>query len=202
MGDPGYIPVLPAGTTVTGDVEAVGDLRIEGSVRGRAVAHGRLAIAPGGSIEGTAEAREIDLYGRVAGIVRAVMEVRVHPGGVVAGDVEAPKVRFLQAGSAEAPAVAAVSPPPPAPGPEPPAAHAPPEPGPKAAAPAGEARSAEQPPGAGAFDLPVRSIPIYAPRSARPDPLPPLTTARSDDMTPPPLPTVTGAEPRMVVRRR
>ncbi len=199
MGDPGYIPVLPAGTTVTGDVEAVGDLRIEGSVRGRAVAHGRLAVAPGGSIEGTAEAREIDLYGRVAGIVRAMVEVRIHPGGAVAGDVEAPKVRFLQAGSPEAPAVAAASPPP-APRPEPPAAHAPPELGAKAAAPAGEARSAEQP--SRAFDLPVRSIPIYAPRSARPDPLPPLTTARSDDMTPPPLPTVTGAEPRMVVRRR
>lgn len=188
-GTPGE-STLASGTAVIGDLDAAGDLRVEGSVRGRIAVRGRLTIASGAVVEGIVGADEIDLWGRIAGIVRGRVEVRIHPGADVSGDVEAPRVRFVAPQSAAAGAPAQVPQAPPvAPIASPVAARTPAEP----AAGAVAAASA-----AGAPMPPLGSIPPYAPRSLKPE----SPSEKREEVRAPALPTITGTERQIVVKRQ
>ena len=100
--------VVGSGLTIVGDIDAAGALRVEGSVRGRVFVRGTLTVAPGAVVEGFIQAFDIEVFGRLSGVVRAEVEVRLQVGGEVTGDVEAPRVRFVKADRASIP------PPPPA----------------------------------------------------------------------------------------
>jgi hypothetical protein len=169
---------------------------VEGSVRGRVAVRGKLEIAAGAVVEGFVQAGEIDVRGRLSGVVRAAGEVRLHPEGEVTGDVEAPRVRFVKG---EAPHEAAAA----APAPPPSAEEAPALP-PLAAGqvPAGT-------PWPPRPQSRYRSAPVWAPRSARPaaetDPAsapPPSAPAPEAEDEAPALPAITGTERQIVVRRR
>jgi hypothetical protein len=188
---------IGAGLTIVGDIDAAGSLRVEGSVRGRVFVRGTLDVAPGGVVEGFVQALEIDVRGRLAGVVRAANEVRLYADGQVEGDVEAPKVRFVKG---ETPSMA--PPPPPSPAEEEPIALPP--------APAGQTPGLrpQWPPAGG-----PKGPPVWAPRSARPATVPPpaplappapepQAAADSDDGPPPAPPSITGGQRQIVVKRK
>ncbi len=199
-----------AGLTIVGDVDAAGSLRVGGSVRGRVFVRGTLEIAPGGVVEGFVQALDIDVHGRLAGVVRAAAEVRLHPDGQVSGDVEAPRVRFVKA---DTPSLA----------PPPPAAAAPVEPPPPVARTAAPVALAAPPPtfeederpalppahaGQASGPLPPwppqglpKAPPVWAPRSARPASAPPPPDPEAE-AAPPPPPSITGAQRQIVVKRK
>ena len=202
--------VIGTGLTVVGDIDAAGSLRVEGSVRGRVFVRGTLEVAPGGVVEGFIQAQDIDVHGRLAGVVRAAVEVRLHSDGQVSGDVEAPRVRFVKA---ETPSIA---PPPsaaPTIGPPPFVARTPvpvalPTPPP---APEEDERPALPPAHAGQASGPLpswppqglpKAPPVWAPRSARPASAPPPPEPESDDAGPPPPPSITGGQRQIVVKRK
>jgi len=210
--------VVGTGLTIVGDIDAAGSLRVEGSVRGRVFVRGTLDVAPGAVVEGFVQALDIDVHGRLAGVVRAAGEVRLHPEGQVSGDVEAPKVRFVKSESPAAvpPARHAVSTPAVPPPPVPPPTIVPPPPPPE---------EEEEPPalppvraGQAQGVLPSwppqgisKAPPVWAPRSARPasnappPPVPPVASvdaAPAGDGEPPPAPSITGGQRQIVVRRR
>ena len=97
MAEQTEIFTVGAGVTIVGDVDASGSLRIDGSVRGRVFVRGTLDVGPGAVVEGFVQALEIDVHGRLAGVVRAATEVRLHADAQISGDVEAPRVRFVKA---------------------------------------------------------------------------------------------------------
>jgi len=202
--------VIGTGLTVVGDIDAAGSLRVEGSVRGRVFVRGTLEVAPGGVVEGFVQALDIDVHGRLAGVVRAAVEVRLHPDGQVSGDVEAPRVRFVKA---ETPSVApppaaavTVGPPPVAARPPVPVARPTPPPAPE------EDERLPLPPahaGQASGPLPLwppqglpRAHPVWAPRSARPASAPPPPEPEVEDAGPPPPPSITGGQRQIVVKRK
>jgi hypothetical protein len=221
MAEQAETSTIGAGVTIVGDVDAAGSLRIDGSVRGRVFVHGTLDVGPAAAVEGFVQALEIDVRGRLAGVVRAATEVRLHPDAKILGDVEAPRVRFVkvEVPGAPAPAVRAPAPPPAAPMPPP----APPVPVPAVEeeeddSPALPPAAAGQTPGV----LPPwppqgipRTPPVWAPRSARPATTPPpappppvdlepvaVASADGEDGPAPPPPSITGGRRQIVVRRK
>ena len=226
MAEQTEIFTVGAGVTIVGDVDASGSLRIDGSVRGRVFVRGTLDVGPGAVVEGFVQALEIDVHGRLAGVVRAATEVRLHADAQISGDVEAPRVRFVKAEGpgVEAPAVHAPAMPPPAPPRATPRA-APPRAAPPPAAPPveEEAESIALPPAAAGQTPGVlppwppqgipRTPPVWAPRSARPASAPPpppeppvarppTAADGGDDGPAPPPPSITGAQRQIVVKRK
>lgn len=61
------INLIGNGTTLTGEVMANGDFRIDGSLKGKLVVKGRLVVGPSGSIEGEVECQNADVSGEIKG---------------------------------------------------------------------------------------------------------------------------------------
>lgn len=78
------------GTTVTGDLEAEGRVRVHGTIRGNVSVQGVLEVAEAGVIEGTSViADEVKILGRVAANVTAKGKIEIWKDGHLEGDVQA-----------------------------------------------------------------------------------------------------------------
>lgn len=85
--------VLGAASKVAGDLVADENLVIEGFVAGAARARrSRVTLASEGLVQGRIEARCVRILGTVRGDVVAEDWIEIKPGGVVHGDVRAPRV--------------------------------------------------------------------------------------------------------------
>lgn len=78
------------GTTIVGDLEADGRVRVHGTVRGNIRVSGVLEVAESGVIEGELiEADEVKILGRVAANVQAKGKIEIWKNGRLEGDVRA-----------------------------------------------------------------------------------------------------------------
>ena len=101
-----YAPVVhsdnPDGLTsigrtiaINGEVTAGEHLIIEGSVRGKVIAPSHdVAVARRASVVADISAKTITVLGRASGKLIATDTLRIAPGGVVEGHVEAPEVEL------------------------------------------------------------------------------------------------------------
>jgi cytoskeletal protein CcmA (bactofilin family) len=80
-------------TTITGNIVAEEDLEIQGTIEGsiRLVDH-QLTVGNDGSVKANVEANVVMVYGRVTGNVVATEMVEVEKGGIVGGDIKAPRI--------------------------------------------------------------------------------------------------------------
>lgn len=80
-------------TTITGNIAAEEDLEIQGTVEGtvRLIDH-QLTVGTEGIVKADVEANTILVQGRVNGDVNASDLVEVKAGGIIGGDVRAPRV--------------------------------------------------------------------------------------------------------------
>lgn len=84
------ITFISQGSTVTGDIHASGNLRVDGNIRGNVHAEGDLEVSASGSVDGkTVTARNIVIHGKVKATLTAQAQLRIHGHGVVEGDVTA-----------------------------------------------------------------------------------------------------------------
>jgi len=78
------------GTTVTGDLEAQGRVRVHGEIRGNVKVSGVLEVAEAGVIEGdVVEADDVKILGRVHASVSARGKIEIWKDGELVGDVRA-----------------------------------------------------------------------------------------------------------------
>ncbi|MEG1453091.1 bactofilin family protein, partial [Brevundimonas sp.] len=77
--------VLGTGMTFEGDISGVGQLIIEGVVKGD-VRVSQVLINEKGTVEGTVHADLLDVRGRISGAIVA-KQVRLHPTSRVEGDI-------------------------------------------------------------------------------------------------------------------
>jgi cytoskeletal protein CcmA (bactofilin family) len=78
------------GTTVHGDLEAAGRVRIHGTVLGNVIVAGVLEVAAEGTIRGErVEADQVRILGAVEAMVSAAGKVEIWRGGQLTGDVRA-----------------------------------------------------------------------------------------------------------------
>ena len=77
---------------VKGDVEAQGDVRVEGQVHGNLTGTGLVTVAEQGEVHGNVEGREVVVLGRVEGNVTGLAKVEILEKAAVKGDVVSPRI--------------------------------------------------------------------------------------------------------------
>jgi len=80
-------------TTITGNIVAEEDLEIQGTIEGSVrLAKHRVVVGSDGIVKATVEAHSVLVIGKITGNVVATELVEVNAGGVIEGDVKAPRV--------------------------------------------------------------------------------------------------------------
>lgn len=82
--------IIAAGTTLLGDVETSGTLRIEGAIAGSSVRADVIVLGASGSIAGDVHAREAVIAGRVEGEMVVSERLELQSSAVIDGSVATP----------------------------------------------------------------------------------------------------------------
>lgn len=84
--------IIGAGSAVDGDIDVNGLLRIDGDVRGTVRATGKVVVGAAGRVEAPIRAASAIIGGTVKGDVYVSERLRILSGGVVIGNVFAPRL--------------------------------------------------------------------------------------------------------------
>jgi cytoskeletal protein CcmA (bactofilin family) len=84
--------IIGAGSAVDGDIDVNGLLRIDGDVRGTVRATGKVVVGAAGRVEAPIRAKSAIIGGTVKGDVYVSERLRILSGGVVIGNVFAPRL--------------------------------------------------------------------------------------------------------------
>ncbi len=80
-------------TTITGNIVAEEDLEIQGTIEGAVrLANHRLTVGSDGIVRAAVEAHTVLVIGKITGDVVATELVEIKAGGVIGGDVKAPRI--------------------------------------------------------------------------------------------------------------
>jgi len=80
-------------TTITGNIVAEEDLEIQGTVEGSVrLANHQVTIGAEGHVKASVDAENVMVYGKITGDVVASDLVEVEKGGIVGGDIKAPRI--------------------------------------------------------------------------------------------------------------
>lgn len=90
------LSIISAGTTVTGDVECGGVLKVEGRVDGSVRRARQVMLAKDGAIHGDVVADEIVVGGVVDGNVSASDRLELQPTAVVNGDISTKSIVVME----------------------------------------------------------------------------------------------------------
>ncbi len=83
--------IIGAGSSVDGDIDVDGLLRIDGDVRGTLRVTGKVVVGSAGRVEAPIRAKSAIIGGTVKGDVYVSERLRILTGGVVIGNVFAPR---------------------------------------------------------------------------------------------------------------
>jgi cytoskeletal protein CcmA (bactofilin family) len=81
---------LDQGTTVTGELQFSGTLRLDGNFHGSVHSGDILVIGEHADIHADIKVSEIEIHGRVFGNVEAKRRIEIYPTGRVNGDIRTP----------------------------------------------------------------------------------------------------------------
>lgn len=88
------ITIISAGTTITGNVQSNGDIRIDGTIHGNLVAKAKILIGASGVIEGSIDGKQADILGRINGNIKVSDLLHLHGKAFVDGDIFAGKLQI------------------------------------------------------------------------------------------------------------
>ncbi|MFN0177527.1 MAG: polymer-forming cytoskeletal protein [Gemmatimonadales bacterium] len=97
-GDANAMSIIASDMVITGNLSAVGVVRIEGRVQGSVSAQNQILLSTGGVVEGDLDTREAVLAGEVHGTVSASERVEVQSSAVVHGDIVTPRLLIQEGG--------------------------------------------------------------------------------------------------------
>jgi len=83
------LSLISSGTVVEGSVKTEGNVRIDGKLVGDVVAKANAAVGISGVVEGTVQAKNISLAGKVHGTVTATEKLILESKSVIHGDIRA-----------------------------------------------------------------------------------------------------------------
>jgi cytoskeletal protein CcmA (bactofilin family) len=86
--------LVGAGTTITGDIESNGDIRIDGILKGNLKGRSKIIIGTDGVVEGDIEGVQADIMGQVTGKIKVQELLYLHGDTVVNGDIYAAKLQI------------------------------------------------------------------------------------------------------------
>ena len=79
--------LIGVGTSIQGDINSSGDLRIDGNVSGNVNSRARLVLGPNGKIEGDIQAQNADIQGNVRGKLAVDEILFLKSTAVINGDI-------------------------------------------------------------------------------------------------------------------
>lgn len=79
--------IISAGTVVVGNINAEGDLRVEGQVIGTLVCNSKLVVSESGYIEGSVDSRNATIEGEIKGNVVTRELLQIEKTGKIFGDI-------------------------------------------------------------------------------------------------------------------
>ncbi len=92
---PSQVAMVGDGISITGDVNANSNLKVEGRIEGRAVSSSQdIEVAESGVIKASITAKVIRIAGAVAGDISAKEKVVISKSGRVQGNIVAPRVQL------------------------------------------------------------------------------------------------------------
>lgn len=85
--------LIGAGTTITGDLESNGDIRIDGVLKGNLKGKAKIIVGADGVVEGDIEGQQADIMGQVTGTIKVQELLFLHGKTQVNGDIYAGKLQ-------------------------------------------------------------------------------------------------------------
>lgn len=86
------VTIIGPGTTVNGEIQSEGTIRIEGVVSGRVQCQDSIVVQESGQVKADLIAGQVIISGEVQGNVYAHERLEIAPGGKVMGDITSPRV--------------------------------------------------------------------------------------------------------------
>ena len=86
------INLIGNGTHITGDINANGDVRIDGTLKGNLSISGKLVVGPSGNIEGNVVCQNADISGEIHGKVTVSELLSLKSSAKLLGDIIAGKI--------------------------------------------------------------------------------------------------------------
>ena len=90
------LSIISAGTTITGDIECSGVLKIEGRIEGSVRQARQIMLAREGSIQGDATAAEVVVGGTIDGNVHASDRLELQSTAVVNGEITTKSIVVME----------------------------------------------------------------------------------------------------------
>lgn len=84
--------IIAFGTSITGDIESMGDFRIEGSITGTVKAKGKIVIGESGTVDGQLFCNNADISGNVKGKLEVLDSMVLRASSKFSGDVKTKKI--------------------------------------------------------------------------------------------------------------
>ena len=88
----GSTTIIGAGTTITGDIDSTGDIRIDGTLIGNISGKAKILLGADGVIEGSIKGRQADVMGKITGQVDIKEILQLRGKCIVDGDIYAGKL--------------------------------------------------------------------------------------------------------------
>ena len=90
--NPNTLNIINSGTTIIGDVNSDGDMRVDGTIKGYLSSKARLVLGPTAIIEGDIKAENIEIQGEVNGNIFATEVLTIKATARILGDIVSNKL--------------------------------------------------------------------------------------------------------------
>jgi len=90
---PGATSIIGAGTTISGNIQSNGDIRIDGTLIGNLSGKAKVLIGPEGKIEGDVEGLQADVLGTIKGKLKVKELLHLRGKAYIDGDIYAGKLQ-------------------------------------------------------------------------------------------------------------
>ena len=84
--------IIGSGNTITGNIDAQGDIRVDGTVKGNVISKNKVLVGAEGVIEGNIQCREADIMGQVYGNIKTEELLHLKGNAAVSGDINTAKL--------------------------------------------------------------------------------------------------------------
>ena len=89
----GATSIIGAGTTITGNIQSNGDIRIDGTLIGNLTGRAKVFIGPEGIIDGDVEGQQADVLGKIKGKIKVKELLHLRGKASIDGDLYAGKLQ-------------------------------------------------------------------------------------------------------------
>ena len=90
----GSTTIIGAGAVISGNIESIGDIRIDGILKGNLACRSKILLGPEAIIEGDIIANQADILGKVLGQVKVNDLLHLHGKAVVLGNIQTGKLQI------------------------------------------------------------------------------------------------------------